>query len=641
MTAAPANFNAAWARAIAQELARGGVREVAVSPGSRSAPLALACAAEPGLRVHVVIDERSAAFVALGAAKATGAPAAALATSGTAGAHFFPALLEAEASGVPLVLLTADRPHELHGFGAPQTIDQQALFGRHAGFFADLGAPDPTDAALLQLRAVVARAVAAARGRRPGPVHLNAPFREPLAPTPAPLPAGLSSRALEGARCTDALGEARGGDAFEPFLFFAPEQVTPHPAALDRVAAALAARPRGVIVCGPRDPTSQGGSHDPDSHGGSRDPLAAAVAALSTATGYPVLAEATSNLRASVPDAIATYDTFLRHAGVAAALEPEAVIRLGGGLTSKVLQTWLDGSGALTVLLAEGDRAIDPNHAASALLAGDISITCTALADRVRALGPASALPPDRVRGAARPPAEIASPARRSLVATFSAAEASVRSSFEAAFAGAGDSSITEPRLAREVAAALPDDALLFVSSSMPIRDLDAFAPALPEALILANRGANGIDGITSTALGAAIATGKRTAVLLGDVALLHDLSGLIAARRLGASLTLIVPNNDGGGIFHFLPIAAQAEAGTFEALFGTPHGIDLATVAALAGATLHRPQTPAALRSAVRESLGFGLHLIEVKTDRHENVGAHRDLQARALTDLEARSWS
>jgi 2-succinyl-5-enolpyruvyl-6-hydroxy-3-cyclohexene-1-carboxylate synthase len=585
---APANFNGLWARAIAQELARGGVRNVVIAPGSRSAPLALALAAEPSLRASVVLDERSAAFVALGAAKATGRPAAVLATSGSAGAHFFPAALEAAASRAPLLLLTADRPLELHGFGAPQTMDQQRLFGHHARHFADLGAPEPTDAAVKHVRATVSRAVQLAVAPQAGPVHLNAPFREPLAPVAQPLPPGLSQLALE-------------GRVDRPFLEVSAGAGTTNPAALDALIAELRCRPRGVIICGPRAADGE---------------LAAAVTALSEATGYAVLAEAASNLRGRVPGAITTYDTLLRHEALATALRPDAVVRLGGGLTSKVLQSWLDASGAFTLLLSEGGALFDPAHAAAVVVDGDGSITVHHLAERLagRAPGP--------------------------LARSFAAAEAAARGALEATFAAAGDASITEPRLAREVAAALPDGAQLVVSSSMPIRDLDAFAPGL-RARALANRGLNGIDGIVSTAAGAALGAGRATAVYLGDLALLHDLGGLVAARRLGVPLAVVVPNNDGGGIFHFLPVAEHAAAGDFERLFGTPHGVDLAAAAALAGATLHRPRSASELRATLRESMGSGLHLIEVRTDRAANVAAHRALQQRVVAALGEGPWA
>jgi 2-succinyl-5-enolpyruvyl-6-hydroxy-3-cyclohexene-1-carboxylate synthase len=583
------NFNALWGRAIAQELSRAGVQHVVVSPGSRSAPLALALAEESGVRVHVVLDERSAAFVALGAAKASGRPAAVLATSGSAGAHFLPAVLEAEAAGIPLVAITADRPIELHGFGAPQTVDQQRLFGAHVVEFADLGTPEPMESRLLHLRAVVSRAVQRSVLPRPGPVHLNAPFREPLAPVVEPLPEGLSPLAVDG----------RAGERFSTIEGTADQ---PSSAATDRAAASLLSRPRGVIVCGPRDRD---------------DGLTEAVSALAAATGYPVLAEAVSNVRAGFAGAVTSYDLLLRHEPLAAALKPEAVVRIGAGLTSKVLQAWLDGSGAWTVALSDRGALFDPAHATSLSIEGDAAASCRALAERMA-------------------PHHLSGP----LAQAFAKAEARARAALEASFADGGDTFITEPRIAREVAAALPEGALLFASSSMPIRDIDAFAPAGSRARVLANRGLNGIDGIVSSAAGAALACARPTAVLLGDLALLHDLGGLIAARRLGVPLVLVVPNNDGGGIFHFLPIALHAGAAAFEQLFGTPHGIDLAAVAALAGAALHRPRTADELRIAVRESLGSGIHLLEVKTDRAANVAAHRELQQAVQAALGGAGW-
>lgn len=580
----PANLNALWARALVQELVRGGVREAVVCPGSRSTPLALACAEEPRLVVRSVIDERSAAFVALGAAKATGRPALVLATSGSAGAHFFPALLEAEASHLPLLVLTADRPPELHGWGAPQTMDQQRLFGDHVRWFADLGLPEPVEASYKHLRATAALALARATQVPRGPVHLNAPFREPLAPTPGPLPEGLGARAAEG-----------------PGPTLAGRSAWPDPAAVEAVAKELAQRPRGVVVCGPRD---------------GEDDLAAAAAELAAALGYALLAESASGVRTNGHDPITTYDALLRHAPFAQAARPDAVVRLGGGLTSKVLQQWLDASGAWTVQLSDQGALHDPQHVAEVVLEGDAARACAALAGRACA------------RGAAPGP----------LGDLFAAGERRARAALEVAFAASP--SLSEPAVAREVAGALPADALLFVASSMPVRDLDAFAPAHARARVLASRGLNGIDGCLSTALGAAAASGRPTAALLGDLALLHDLGGLVTARRLGVPLTVVCVNNDGGGIFHFLPVAQAIPPARFEALFGTPHGVDLAAAAALAGARHWRPTSPAALRDAVRESLGRGLHLVEVRTERKDNVAAHRALQQAVADALGAGPW-
>jgi len=526
-------MNRLWARAVADELRRGGVRDAVICPGSRSAPLALALA--EALRAHTIIDERSGAFFALGAARASQRPVAVLATSGTAGAHFHPALLEAAASGVRLVALTADRPPELHGWGAPQTTDQQRMFGAQVPF-ADLGVPD---AALLpHLRATVARAL-----QGDGPVHLNAPFREPLAPMAEPLHSVRDEPALRHLHAPPAVPDVRD------------------------VARELAARPRGAIVCGPRD---------------LQDDLPAAVRELSRALGYAVLADATSGIR----DGCAHADLVLREEAWARALQPDAVLRMGGGVSSKLLQALVDRA-SYTAVLHERGEPVDPAHRAAVLVEGDAPAICRALAAKARAPGPLGAL--------------------------WAEADARARAALESGLPWG------EPLVARKAALSAE---LLYVSSSMPVRDVDAFAPR--RARVLANRGLNGIDGVVSSAAGAAAVTGARTVALVGDLALLHDLGGLVAAARLQVPLTILCVNNDGGGIFHFLPIA-QAER--FEELFVTAHGLDLSGAARLCGAEFHRVSSARELRAAL--SLPPALRLIEARTDRRANVEQHRALQA------------
>jgi 2-succinyl-5-enolpyruvyl-6-hydroxy-3-cyclohexene-1-carboxylate synthase len=536
------NFSLLWASALADELVRAGVRDAVICPGSRSALLALALAER--LRAHTVIDERSAAFFALGAAKASGRPVAVLSTSGSAGAHFYPALLEAEAGGVPLVAITADRPPELHGWGAPQQLDQQRLFGGHA-WFADLGLPEPRT--LPHLRATVARAL-----QQRGPAHLNAPFRDPLAPIPEPLPQVRNEPAA-------AHLEARG----------VPD--------VRQVAARLP--PRGVIVCGPRD---------------ALDDLPAAVHALAAARGYAVIADAASGIQEGVAHA----DLILRHEAWAAALRPDAVIRVGGGVSSKVVQEWLEQAGS-AVIVHERGEPVDPPHLASAVVEGDAPAICRALTAQPGPQG--------------------------GLAAAFDVADRRARGALEKAFA---DAPWGEPLVARE--AALAAD-LLYVASSMPVRDVDAFAPR--RGRVLVNRGLNGIDGIVSSAAGAAAsAGGGRTVALVGDLALLHDLAGLVTAARLRIPLTVLCVNNDGGGIFHFLPIARHTDR--FEDLFATPHGLDLSGAAALCGAEFVRAADARTLRAALQREPP-GLRLIEARTERAANVEQHRALQEAVVAAL------
>ena len=576
------SLNTLWARALVQELQRGGVSDIVVCPGSRSAPLALA-AAEADVRSWVVLDERVAGFFALGLALESGRPAAVLVTSGSAGTHLFPALVEAWASGVPLVALTADRPWELHGFGAAQTMPQDGLFGRFVRAAESLSVPEASSAAFRHLRAVVSRAVTAAVGRPSGPVHLEVPFREPLAPVPdTTVPAGLDAEALEGR-----------GDA--PFLRTVQPASLPPAAELEEVRRRLAAAERGVVVVGPR---------------ARADRLGTAVRALAASHGYPVLAEAASNVRwAPGQPAVAHLDLLLRNEGWALSARPDLIVRIGGGLSSRRVSEWLDASGAEVVLVSEGPEPVDPQHRAALVLEGDAVAVCESLT-------------------------AVTAPRRAAWADGF--LRASARAGTTLADAFASERRLTEPGVARAVVSALPAGARLLVGSSMPIRDVDAFAPPPAEAVrVLSNRGLNGIDGNVSTALGVAAASGAPTVALVGDLAFLHDLGALVHARRAALALTVVVVNNDGGGIFNFLPIAGSTPR--FEALFGTPHATDLSAAAALGGARFSRVQTPSELAAALEGAGGPGLHIVEARVvDRATNVQVHHALGAAVARALE-----
>jgi 2-succinyl-5-enolpyruvyl-6-hydroxy-3-cyclohexene-1-carboxylate synthase len=579
-----ASLNTLWGRAIVQELQRSGVRHVVLAPGARSSPIALASVdAEPGVRTWMVLDERVAGFFALGLALESGSPVAVGVTSGTAGAHLLPAVIEASAAGVPLVAVTADRPWELHGFGAAQTMPQAGLYGRFVREDVDLGAPEPSSTAFRHLRAVVSRALARAVTAPGGPVHLNAPFREPLAPAPdAVTPPGLDAEALEG----------RGA---EPFLRTVQPLRLPPPAELEAVRRRLAAAERGVVVVGPR---------------ARRDALPTAARTLAASYGYPLLAEAASNVRwtPGLP-AVAHLDLLLRSHGWALGARPDLVVRLGGGLCSRRASEWLDASGAEVVLLSEGGDPIDPQHRASVVLEGDLPAMCEALS-------------------------AATAPRRATWADGFHRADITADAALAAAVER--DGRLSEPAVARMVVAMLPAGARLVVASSMPIRDVDAFAPSMAEPLrVLSNRGLNGIDGTLSTALGVAAASGAETVALVGDLAFLHDLGALVQARRTGLPLTVVVVNNDGGGIFSFLPIARTTPH--FEALFGTPHGVDLSAAAALAGAAFVRASTPSALAAALRQRPERGMQIIEAAVlDRAANVEVHHSLGAAVARAVE-----
>ncbi len=539
--------NQRWAANLVGALVHSGVRHVVIAPGSRSTPLALAFADRTDVRAWPIMDERVAGFFGLGLAKGSGAPVVVLCTSGTAGAHLLPAVIEASEGHAQLIALTADRPWELHEFGAAQTIDQRGFYGRFVRSELALPAPDDAPEVMRHVAVSLARALAAG-----GCVHVNAPFREPLAPE-------------------------HPGHVLNPELprFLAP-LVQPDVRA---VVALVERAERGLIVCGPRE---------------GDDGFGAAVHRLGAHLGFPVLAEAASNARFGFAEAIGSYDALWRNERFAAAMKPDVLVRFGGGLTAKSMITL---SAPNVVQVSEHGRVIDPAHQAQSVVVGDAVQVCEALLHATK-------------------------PSRASAWRTsWLEAEHTVRARLPA-ITGLG-----EPQVARDVAASTPAGSNLVLSSSMPIRDVDAFASPGDKALrVFSNRGVNGIDGVFSTALGVAAATGRPTTLLIGDVALLHDLGGWVAAKTLKLEVTVVVVNNDGGGIFHFLPVVDRTTH--FERLFGTPHGVDVAHVAGLAGARFLRAESSAALRQAVASARG--LTLIEVKTNRVENVGAHRALFAQ-----------
>lgn len=547
------SINQQWAATVAGALVGAGVRHVVIAPGSRSTPLALAFAARSELKCWSVIDERSAAFFALGLSKSTGLPATVVCTSGTAGAHFLPAAMEACEGGTPLILLTADRPWELHGFGAPQTVAQVGLFGRFVRAAEALPTPDAEG--LKHLAAVVYRTVHLSQSSPRGPVHLNVPFREPLAP----------ERNAPEVRVDP------------PVTKFASVE---RRSALTDVNDAIAHAKRGLIVCGPRERGDDFGEW---------------VHALSRRTHFPVIAEAASNARFGFPGAISVADALLRNSEFADRMKPDVVLRFGGGLTAKGPQNWLDSTGARIFAFTD-DALFDPHHAVEQFYPLHFSAE----------LG---------VGGSSTP---------ISWQQSWNDAQSAVLSRLTEV-----EAELSEPLIARQFIAALPPETNVFLSSSMPIRDVDAFATCKHRLRVFANRGVNGIDGIVSTALGVAAGSARPTALLVGDVALLHDLSGLLLARRHGLHLTLVVVNNDGGGIFHFLPVAERTAH--FEALFGTPHSVPMSEVAVLGRATQHRPSTLSDFGKTVTQCVqGGGFHVIEVRTFRQTNVQIHRELFAK-----------
>ncbi|MBX6766418.1 MAG: 2-succinyl-5-enolpyruvyl-6-hydroxy-3-cyclohexene-1-carboxylic-acid synthase [Actinomadura rubrobrunea] len=548
----------ALATVLVDELVRCGMTDAVLAPGSRSAPLALALheAAVAGrLRLHVRIDERSASFLALGLAKRSGRPAAVVCTSGTAAANFHPAVIEAHQSGVPMIVLTADRPPELRDTGANQTIDQIKLYGTAARWSCELGVPENRPGMVAYWRSVTSRAWALAQAPQPGPVHVNLAFREPL------IPDGDDSW------CEPLDGDATG--AWTKVRASTPGSVLHVPPTR-----------RGVLVVGD-------GAVNVKRY----------VAAASMA-GWPVLSEPSGNARYG-DNAMSAHHFLLGVPEFVERHRPEVVVTLGKPSLSRPLLSLLRRAEEHIVLAPDLSRWPDPVRSATQV-AQDVEIPVLSGDDGwLRSW-------------------------RRADRAAAAAVDAVLDDSPQ----------VTEPRLARDLVAALPSGSLLFSSASMPIRDLDQVMRPRRGVRVLSNRGASGIDGLVSTAMGAALAHSGRSYALLGDLAFLHDQNGLILGpdeRR--PDLAIVVVNNRGGGIFSLLPQASLD--GPFERVFGTPHGVDLEHVAAAYGVPYRLLESAADLPKAIA---GDGLRIVEARTDRDANAALHaamRKAAHKAVLDL------
>ena len=577
------NRNTALASALVEELARCGMRHAVLSPGSRSTPLAVALWRQPAIDVSVIVDERSAGYFAVGAAQATRRPAAVLCTSGTAAANLHPAIAEADEAGVPLLVLTADRPPELRGIGAGQTIDQLKLYGDAVRWFCEVGTHEADDAGLLHYRSVACRAYAAARGEpRPGPVHLNLPWRDPLAPVPVEGDITATSRlALEGR-----------GD--RPLTAVPHSRSAPEPALLDELAERIAAAPRGLVFAGRQtDPALR----EPVTH-------------LAAAAGYPVLAEPTSQLRLGPHDRrllVCAYDAIARLEPES--LAPQLVLRFGDMPTSKALRTWIAGLGGCRQIVVDPSFGWnEPSSRAEALVRADPALLADGLAERLSAAG------------------------SQEWLAAWASAERAAQDATSQELGSLTEPS--EPGLQAALGPALEDGELVYTASSMPIRDQEAFMPpGDTDALFLCNRGANGIDGLISSGIGAAHASGRPTVIVTGDLGLLHDIGGLAALRDVTTPVRIVVVNNDGGGIFHFLPQEEVMPADEFEALLGTPRAIDVAKAAEMFGVTCTKVEALLDLAGALRAGTG----LIDVPIDRRQNLVLHRRLTGAVLETLAA----
>lgn len=584
------NRNYAFAGAFVDELARCGLRHVCICPGSRSTPLAVSFARQTRIKKWVHLDERSAAFFALGIARQLNEPVALVCSSGTAISNFLPALVEARYSSVPLVVLTADRPPELVDWGALQTIEQTGLYGSYVKWSVTMPPPEVTTALMAFVRSAASRAFATANDAPKGAVHLNFPFREPLEPlaVPSDLPESTAARQNEA---------YTGRPDGLPFLRDISATKALSAIEISHLASELSSVKRGLIICGPDTDTG----------------LAVNVTALANRMGYPVLADCLSQVRCGTHNCdiiIDCYDAFIGDKKIAGTLAPEVVIRFGALPVSKPLTGYLEQHRSARQILVDNEGWRDPFHLTSEIWHIDAASFCADLLACLSAKQNAGEWN-KKWRGIARTASSVIKKQLAEMPEMF------------------------EGRIFTELSRLLPENSLLFAGNSMPVRDMDTFFPSANTTIrFLSNRGASGIDGVVSTALGVSAVARNRLALVIGDISFYHDMNGLLAAKKFGLNATIIVINNDGGGIFSFLPQADYANV--FEPYFGTPHGLTFKAAAEMYGLHYHLADNWKLFTRAVKKSLsGAGTTLIEVPGNRQSNAALHKRIRDAVIQQI------
>jgi 2-succinyl-5-enolpyruvyl-6-hydroxy-3-cyclohexene-1-carboxylate synthase len=557
---------ATFCATLVDEWLQCGVRHAVVSPGSRSTPIALEIANRQEIEMHIFHDERSAAFAALGIAKASGIPAILVCSSGTAAVEFHPAVVEAHHSEVPILICTADRPAELQGVGAPQTIDQQNLYGVSVRKFVNAEVADESESHTW--RKIARDLFATSLGKVRGPVHLNLRFREPLMGVATSLPPRHERSAL-----------------------IADKVDLPSARSLRKLKKALNFK-NGVIIAGPENYQIE------------------SIFRLAQTLSWPVLADPRSGARVPSKFVVAAADSILRDEDFAKKLQPQVVLRFGTLPASKVVNSWLASSGAKQIVITTTPTLADPDQLCALHIVGEIDELCAELVS-------------DRTNGQNNR-------GDFSWLDLWDTAESSAQKSINAALAD--EPGLSEPGVARALYGLLPEASNLVVSSSMPIRDVEWFAAPRTGLRVHANRGANGIDGVVSTAVGIALATRQPTTLLIGDIALLHDVNGLIGLVSRETDLRIVVIDNNGGGIFSFLPQAQNLESTKFEKIFGTPHGVNLKMVAQAHQIDTHEVANMSDFAEVLSQR---GPWLARVVTDRQENVKVHERINQMVASNL------
>ncbi|MEQ6389792.1 2-succinyl-5-enolpyruvyl-6-hydroxy-3-cyclohexene-1-carboxylic-acid synthase [Bacillaceae bacterium S4-13-58] len=549
------------------EFVQQGLTDVVISPGSRSTPISLTFAEHEGVTHWMNLDERSAAFFALGMAKEQKRPVALICTSGTAVANYMPAVVEAFYSHVPLLVITADRPHELREVGAPQTIHQPDLFGAFVKWFHDLALPESTPKQLTYVRSVAARSYHQSHANNPGPVHLNVPLREPLIPDFS----------------LDDLWKPEN----KPYHHFLDGEKQLSLSNIKSVAKMIDDKENILFVCGPQTDKAS----------------AKAIARLAAHAQIPLLADPLSQIRAGdhpKDTLIETYDALLKIKRIKENWKPDVIIRFGAMPISKpYLQYVQFHPECRHIVIEESEGYREPAGLESTFIYADSTKFAQALQQ------------------------EVTPKENKSWLINWSDANQKAR---EEILSQVAKEDITEGSVMYTVCSQIPNESILMVGNSMPVRDLDSFFLATDKTFTTAgNRGANGIDGITSTALGMST-SGKRVTLVIGDLSFYHDLNGLLVAKQYGLNVTVVLVNNNGGGIFSFLPQSQHPKH--FEVLFGTPLDLDFSHAIQMYGGSYTLVEEKKELNEALIESYSSpGLSVIEVKTNRQENVDWHRAL--------------
>lgn len=583
------NINTRWMAIFVDELARNGLDAVCIAPGSRSTPLALAFAAQPAIRIYRHLDERSAGFFALGMAKATRKPVALVCTSGTAAANFHPAIIEAYYSHVPLIILTADRPAELRGSGANQTIDQIKMYGDHVRWSVEVPTPDigSPDVTLRHLRTLAARACATAGGLTMGPVHLNFPFRKPLEPDPS-----ASENNEQDTNAAVVTSRAH--------TLISRGRLLPDEQQVSEIANLIAEYPHGLIICGPECPG---------------DDFPAAVTALAERSGYPILADPLSNLRhgSHTANGFVLGGQHLWLPSISRAMaRPDIILRFGSVPTSAVLAGYIGRVAPVAhIHIRENGEWADDLHLTSRLIQADPSTLCSLVEGRLSDHG---------------------YQADGCWAASFKEIEGQTWECVTKALQAAP---FFDGSAIRQTLASLPERSIVFVGNSMPIRHVDTFdQPSTRSITFFGNRGASGIDGNVSTALGVAAATGQPVTAILGDITFYHDMNGLLAVGQHDLqNITFVVVNNDGGGIFHRLPVAAHEPP--FTDLFLTPHGLTFEHAAAMYGLRYATVADAAELEAELKVDAGTA-RIIEIRTNSAADYSQMRAISTAVTTGLE-----